>query len=155
MAFFPIAVEAAHLTRSSRQRRHLPLVERDKEQRRGATSYDGRAKPLRKKMGKVRSGNRLVCIDLRVRFGNSSHSRFYYRERVLLWCRPELFTLLCLCFFELFNPFRVKSGKIRILYWLVSLVTVESSRGAQTQKFELFSPVRSMSSLTSQQHGSQ
>jgi hypothetical protein len=62
---------------------------------------------------------------------------------MILWCWPELFTLLCLCFFELFNPVRVKSGKILIYYWLVSPVTVESSRGAQTQKAELFGPVRS------------
>jgi hypothetical protein len=53
---------------------------------------------------------------------------------MILWCWPELFTLLCLCFFELFNPVRVKSGKILISYWLVSPVTVESSRGAQTQR---------------------
>jgi hypothetical protein len=66
---------------------------------------------------------------------------------IILWCWPELFTLLCLCFFELFNPVRVKSGKILIFYWLVSPVTVESSRGAQTQKVELFSPVRSRAAV--------
>jgi hypothetical protein len=88
MAFFPIAVEAAHLTRSSRQRRHLPLVERDKEQRRVPQVTTAAQSLCGKKWGKFAAAIGWyvsICVIHDVRFGNSSHSRFYYRERVL--CR--------------------------------------------------------------------
>jgi hypothetical protein len=64
-----------------------------------------------------------------------------------------LFTLSCLCFFELFNPVRVKSGKTLVFYWLVSPVTVESSRGAQTQKVELLALYEVFGATTAECNG--